>query len=346
MGSPLSGILADIFINHLENKFLSNDKSEGIILWNRFVDDIICIYDSNTTSAETLLNDLNNLHNSIKFTMETETNNKLNYLDITINRSDSNLSYSIYRKNTHTSHTIDANSNHPITHKLAGLKNMTHRALNTPLTLTEFEKEIKIIKQIAKENNFPTCTVDKLLNKKRTKKSLEPTQGGQKEKYVKFHFINNNTYKIANLFKSKGLKIAFKTNNSLQKHLHNSNINKQDKFSKSGVYQLNCQYPGCTVNYVGRTKRNFYTRYKEHRNAVRYNKYSAFCNHIFDNNHHFTNIETDLKILHYENKEKELNIKEAIEIHIAKNNNPLNINDHSLLRQSPLFSILNDNEHS
>lgn len=124
------------------------------------------------------------------------------------------------------------------------------------------------------------------------------------------------------------------------KHFHNNNSSNKDPFSNSGVYEIQCNMPGCSANYIGQTKRSFNIRYKEHRNAIRHNKFSAFCNHAYDENHPFTKIDSDLKILHLENGYKQLNIKEAIEIHTAKKNNPNNLNDHTFLKKSPLFSLL------
>lgn len=47
MGSPLSSLLADIYINELENKIIQTTPSKKKIkLWLRYVDDILCIVES------------------------------------------------------------------------------------------------------------------------------------------------------------------------------------------------------------------------------------------------------------------------------------------------------------
>jgi len=340
MGSPLSGILADIFMNKVENTFLASKSAKGIIHWNRYVDDVICLYDSDITSADKLLDEINKTHQSIIFTMEKETDSKLNYLDLTLNRQANKISFSIHRKKTHTSHTIDATSNHPISQKLAGLQTMTHRAVKLPISKSNQNTEKVIIKQIAHENNFNPKVVDRMLAKQQNIRAETPRTNPQEGKYVRLNFVNNNSYKIANLLKQKGLKVAFKTNNSLQKHLNNINDAQRDPYSNSGIYKLQCTHQGCNADYVGMTKRSFHIRYKEHRNAIKHNKFSAFCNHIYDENHRFTDIKTDLKILHYENRYKQLNIKEAIEINLAKKHSTNNLNEHTTLRNSPLYNLL------
>jgi len=53
----------------------------------------------------------------MKFT--TETNNKLNFLDVTIHRTPTNWKISIYRKPSFTDTIIPYSSNHPAQHKYA-----------------------------------------------------------------------------------------------------------------------------------------------------------------------------------------------------------------------------------
>lgn len=338
MGSPLSGIVANIFLNRLENIFLGHPDTKGIIHWSRYVDDILCFYDCSVTSEDNLLKTLNSLHHSIKFTKESENNKKLNFLDISITRNIDKLSYTIYRKPTQTSHTIDNNSNHPISHKIAGLNTMVHRALHIPMNKEEFNKEINTIKHIAKVNNHSPKMVDRLINK-HNNRSKEPKPD---KKYAVISFVNNNSYKIANIFKQQGLKVAFRTRNTLHRHIHRTNTNtvKRDPFANSGVYKLTCQDKDCKADYVGLTSRSFNIRYLEHRKALQYRKYSAFCEHAYDSNHSFTDIQNDLTILHRESNVKALRIKEAIEIHLRQRDNPENLNDHTHLKNSPLFELL------
>ena len=44
------------------------------------------------------LNDLNKLHNNITFTLETETENSLNFLDLHIERTNNKHSFAMYHK--------------------------------------------------------------------------------------------------------------------------------------------------------------------------------------------------------------------------------------------------------
>jgi hypothetical protein len=86
MGAPTSAILAEVFIQYLEHTtFVDILKKFQIIDYHRYEDDILIIYNSRTTNIN------NTLHPKIKFTMEEEVNNKMNFLDISIKRMHNKL---------------------------------------------------------------------------------------------------------------------------------------------------------------------------------------------------------------------------------------------------------------
>jgi hypothetical protein len=66
----------------------------------------------------------------MKFTAEAESNNRINYLDITIHRTPTNWVTSIHRKPTFTDTVIPYSSNHPPQHKYTAIRFLYNR-LNT-----------------------------------------------------------------------------------------------------------------------------------------------------------------------------------------------------------------------
>ena len=77
--------MSEIFLQNMENEHFHNiRRKHKIRLLARYVDDILVIYDSITNHDNDILNDLNSIHNKIKFTHEKEINNTINYLDLTI----------------------------------------------------------------------------------------------------------------------------------------------------------------------------------------------------------------------------------------------------------------------
>ena len=91
MGVPTSGIIAEFFLQHLEDTHLTHlSKKHKIAAYFPYVDDIVLIYDSHHTDISNIKNYFNKIHPNMKFTAETESNNRINYLDITIHRTPTN----------------------------------------------------------------------------------------------------------------------------------------------------------------------------------------------------------------------------------------------------------------
>ena len=70
MGSPLSRVLANIFMEHFEQNALANIALVPK-LWKRYVDDIFVLW-SHGKELNIFLSYLNNIHPSITFNIEHE----------------------------------------------------------------------------------------------------------------------------------------------------------------------------------------------------------------------------------------------------------------------------------
>ena len=73
MGSPLDPILANLFMGHHEKKCLQESHKGKILLYNRYFDDIFCMF-GNKKDGESFLEFLNCRHNNITFTIEKKNN--------------------------------------------------------------------------------------------------------------------------------------------------------------------------------------------------------------------------------------------------------------------------------
>jgi len=84
MGVPSSGILSEIFLQHIEDIHLPHlAQKHKLVNYFRFVDNILLIYDSRHTGIYTILDDFNAIHPNLQFTEKIEQNNTINYPDIT-----------------------------------------------------------------------------------------------------------------------------------------------------------------------------------------------------------------------------------------------------------------------
>jgi hypothetical protein len=76
MGSSLSPIVSNIFMNHIERTFFDEAIQKGDIRFAfRYVDDLIIC--SRTDKVDEIFEKANNLHPNIKFTIEKMKNNRL-----------------------------------------------------------------------------------------------------------------------------------------------------------------------------------------------------------------------------------------------------------------------------
>ncbi|KAK5645737.1 hypothetical protein RI129_004201 [Pyrocoelia pectoralis] len=325
MGSNLSPLLAEIFMNNLEMEFISKHQfyKDHVIFWARYVDDIICLHSALDSDIHNFLNHLNKIHPNIKFTIEKESNHQIPFLDLLLHRSQSTIDYSIYRKPTTTDNVIPNDSEHPVSHKVAGFYSLLHRLHKIPMSLHHFNKEFNTIKQIAINNGFPVRLVDKLSQK--NKNSLNPTllipiKPVETIKiYKSLPFYPKISYSIQHIFKTHNIHISFSSEHSL----HSSIVRNKDKLDRleySGVYQLNCHT--CPSFYIGQTGRPFSTRFLEHHKYIKCNnldRKSAMAEHILTSGHDFDH-KRDFNILHKCNKGPLLNTLEILEINRHKNN--------------------------
>jgi hypothetical protein len=69
MGSPISGIIAEIFLQSFEEKHLNHIlDAHRIIFYTRYVDDILIIYNTEKTNPDHILKYMNSLHDDLVFT--------------------------------------------------------------------------------------------------------------------------------------------------------------------------------------------------------------------------------------------------------------------------------------
>ena len=128
MGSPITPVLANLFLGHYEQLWLNMYKAPSVHLYRRYVDDTFCPF-NNEHEALLFFEFLNSRHDSIKFTMEKEANSTLAFFDVLINSKDpTNLITSVYRKKTFTGLLTNFLSFTSISYKLGLIRTLFDRA--------------------------------------------------------------------------------------------------------------------------------------------------------------------------------------------------------------------------
>jgi len=99
MGAPSSGIIIEIFLKHFGHSHLpSLAHKHKLVNYFRSVYDVLLIYDDLQTDIQTILSDFNSFHLNLLFTKETEHDNKLNHLDITIHKTPTSVNIGVFFK--------------------------------------------------------------------------------------------------------------------------------------------------------------------------------------------------------------------------------------------------------
>jgi len=101
---------AILFMANLEEKFLSSCELKPFVWW-RFIDDIFLIWQHGEESLVEFLANLNDCHNTIKFTSE-YSEKSVNFLDVKITRQNDQLITDLFVKPTDTHQYLHASSCH------------------------------------------------------------------------------------------------------------------------------------------------------------------------------------------------------------------------------------------
>jgi len=103
MGAPTYSILSEFYLHHLENsKIYSLLLNYNVMGYFSYVDGVLITYNKSITYIDDLLKSFNNITLKLKFTIEKEMGDRINFLDKTVHREEKNLSLNIESQHTQT----------------------------------------------------------------------------------------------------------------------------------------------------------------------------------------------------------------------------------------------------
>ena len=125
MGSPVSPIVANLYMEYLKQKALSTAPNPPRF-WHRYVDDTFVIHKE--VNKQGFLQHINSV--DIKFTVEdNKEDGSIPFLDTTVKpEADDTLSITVYRKPTHPDQYLQLDSHHPLSVKFSVIQTLSHRA--------------------------------------------------------------------------------------------------------------------------------------------------------------------------------------------------------------------------
>ena len=100
MGSPLSPVLANIYMEYFEEMTLGCTSLKPST-WLRYIDDTFILW-PHQEDVQILLDHVNSIRPSIQFTMEKEQDSKLPFLNVLVTRTEQGFRSSVYRAPTFT----------------------------------------------------------------------------------------------------------------------------------------------------------------------------------------------------------------------------------------------------
>ena len=163
MGSPVSPVVANLFMEEFEEKALSVQTS-GPRMWKRFVDDVIAVIKKERSKL--FLEYPNQQHEKIKFTMEEERGGSVPLMDVRFKQNArGELNLEVYQKATHTNRYIHFRSHHPDSVKSGVIECLMKRAVTVSSDTDMLRKETNHIMQAMSNNRYPRTFVKKAIQR-------------------------------------------------------------------------------------------------------------------------------------------------------------------------------------
>ncbi|BHF61667.1 hypothetical protein SprV_0100464200 [Sparganum proliferum] len=263
MGSPISGLLAELVLQRLEKEVFQNLSPK---VWLRYVDDTFVVVKN--CEVERLHQRLNDVFPDIQFTREVAIGDSLPFLDVRIQRlSDGSLATSVHRKGSNSEIILNYGSNHPAAHKRSCVRTLFHRAYRYCNSDDLLKKELAYLYRLFRSNGYPTSFVKNCLRHQAQPQG--PTLNGEivSRQFFSLPYMQGTSEVIARQLNRSGIHIAHKPASSLRAALSRIKDPLPKEQQTNVIYRIPCS--NCSCVYVGHTGRSLGTRIKEHKLAVR-----------------------------------------------------------------------------
>ena len=284
MGSPLSPLITEIFMTSFEESALSTSPFQPLC-WYRKVDDTFTILDPDHDPT-VLLDHLNRQHPRIQFTMETEDQQKLPFLDVSLKNCPDKIISSVYRKPTHTDQYIHYLSNHHPQIKRAIVATLTRRAkaICDPAHLPAELNHLRAT--FINLNGYPRHLVERTITSTLQQQDERPPKPEPSPIRINIPYHGQISHHISRLIKkTASIDVTFHSDKTLKTILRaNGRGNTTPTTPRGCIYKLKCD---CGSIYIGETSRPFDIRLKEHKTSVqKMDMKSALSEHIVKNPNH------------------------------------------------------------
>ena len=217
MGSPVSPVLANLYMESFEDRALSSAVNPPR-WWKRFVDGTFVILKKD--HKEEFLHHINSVDPSIQFTTEEQKEDcSMPFLDILVTpQEDGTLTSKVYRRPTHTDQYLQWDSHHNLACKYSVINTLTHRAkavCSNPQLLTE---ELNHPEGALTNCKYPKWAFQKVVKDQQSKKNKKKERNTPLQK--RCHIVLPYTKGLCESYKSicskYGVQAYFRGGNTLK----------------------------------------------------------------------------------------------------------------------------------
>ena len=164
MGSPLGLTLANIFLCYHKSNWLKDcSKDLKPVYYKRYVD--IFVLFNKPEHAQFFLEYMDKKHKNMKFSIETEMNRSLSFLDVKIFQENDKFVTSVFRKETFSGVYTNFIGFIPLEYKFGLVHTLLNRCFNLSSDFLKFHHEVDKLKKILSENAYPQKFIDKCIQK-------------------------------------------------------------------------------------------------------------------------------------------------------------------------------------
>ena len=162
MGSPVSPVVVNLYIEFLEDRALTSAVNPPR-WWKRYVNDTFVILKQ--SHREEFLQHINSVDPSIQFTTEeSKQDGSMPFLDTLVTpQEDETLTTRVYRKPTHTDLYLQWDSHHNLASKYSVINTLTHRAKAVCSRSKLLEEELKHLDEVLQQCKYPKWAINKIL---------------------------------------------------------------------------------------------------------------------------------------------------------------------------------------
>ena len=277
MGSPVSPIVANLYMQYFEQKALSTATNLPRI-WLRYVGDTCVIQTED--HKQHFLELINSVGTAIGLKWKTTRRMVSSHsLILLINQKPmGKLSITVYRKPSHMEQYLQWESHHHLSARYSVINTLTQRAKTVCNKLDLLQKEMEHLKKALTPCKYPKWALDRVERRltkptsevsneanKQSTAGAQPTTNEVKTKgCIVIHYTQDLCESIEKICSRYDKQTHFK-GNSMIKNLLVSPKDKDPMENKSGaIYCFQCGDLACDEEYIEDTSRTFGERFKEH----------------------------------------------------------------------------------